>query len=561
MTFKRLSPSFSAAAQLTEVDVASAAQAGFRTIIDNRPDDEEAGQPRAADMEAIAKRHGVAFVHIPVTSGAISEADVAKMTAALAHSPGPALGYCRSGARAAMMWALTQVGEASTDSLLKAAAEAGYDLSSIKSRLVARPAAPAGAAHRGPAAYDVVIVGGGSAGVATAASLLRRNTRLSIAIIEPAKEHFYQPGWTMVGAGVFTAEQTRRSMGSVLSDHVTWIRQAATGFSPETNEVVLADGAAVSYRVLVAAPGLKLDWDAIPGLGEALGQNGVTSNYRYDLAPYTYQVVQGLKRGRALFTQPPMPIKCAGAPQKAMYLSCDRWLDAGALPNIEVEFHNAGAVLFGVAAYVPALMAYVKRYDIQLRPESKLLAVDGAAKVATFESKVDGEARRVERSFDMLHAVPPQIAPDFVRSSPIAGPTGFIDVDQATLRHARFPNIYGLGDACSTPNAKTMAAARKQAPIVAVNVLASLAGREPVAIYDGYGSCPLTVERGKIVLAEFGYGGKIIPTFPTWLFDGTKPSRAAWFLKERLLPSIYWEGMLKGREWLAHPQLADGRAA
>ena len=72
--------------------------------------------------------------------------------------------------------------------------------------------------------------------------------------------------------------------------------------------------------------------------------------------------------------------------------------------------------------------------------------------------------------------------------------------------------------------------------------------------YDGYGSCPLTVERGKIVLAEFGYGGKLLPTFPTWLLDGTRPTRAAWLLTNRLLPSIYWRGMLKGREWLAQPR-------
>ncbi len=561
MTFKRLSASYSAAPQLTEADVALAAQAGFRTIVDNRPDSEEAGQPSAADVETIAKRHGMAFAHVPVSSDAIGVADIEKMATILTQSPGPVLGYCRSGTRAAMMWALTQAGQASSESLLKAGADAGYDLSSIKSRLVDKPATLNRTASRGAKTYDVVIVGGGSAGIATASSLLKRNAQLSVAIVEPATEHFYQPGWTMVGAGVFTPEQTRHTMQSAMPDHVSWIRQAATGFSPETNEVILADSSAVTYRVLIAAPGLKLDWGAIPGLSAALGENGVTSNYRFDLAPYTCRLVQGLQRGRALFTQPPMPIKCAGAPQKAMYLSCDGWMDAGVLSNIEVEFHNAGEVLFGVAAYVPALMEYVKRYGIQLKPESNLVGVDGAAKVATFEDKFDGQTTRSECGFDMLHAVPPQVAPDFVRSSQIAGPAGFIDVDQSTLRHARFPNIYALGDACSAPNAKTMAAARKQAPIVAVNVLATLAGREPTAIYDGYGSCPLTVERGKIVLAEFGYGGKVIPTFPSWLIDGTKPTRAAWFLKVRMLPSIYWDGMLKGREWLAQPHNADGHAA
>jgi sulfide:quinone oxidoreductase len=319
--------------------------------------------------------------------------------------------------------------------------------------------------------------------------------------------------------------------------------------------VVLEDGTALRYRVLVAAPGLKLDWDAIPGLSEALGKNGVTSNYRYETAPYTRDTVRALKRGRALFTQPPMPIKCAGAPQKAMYLSCDLWRRTEVLGDIEVEFHNAGAVLFGVAAYVPALMAYIERYGIDLKFESRLVAVDGRARVATLQRKrSDGTSEQTEREFDILHAVPPQIAPDFVARSPLANETGYIAVDPSTLRHVRYPNVFALGDACSAPNSKTMAAARKQAPIVAVNVLATLEGHEPIAHYDGYGSCPLTVERGKIVLAEFGYGGKLLPTFPTWLLDGTRPTRAAWLLKNRLLPSIYWRGMLKGREWLAQPR-------
>jgi len=409
--------------------------------------------------------------------------------------------------------------------------------------------------------YDVVIVGGGAAGIATASSLLKRNARLSIALIEPANEHFYQPGWTMVGAGVFTPEQTRHTMQSVMPDQVKWIRQAAAGFAPSDSQVILADGSAVTYRVLVAAPGLKLDWEAIPGLAEALGTNGVTSNYRYDLAPYTYQLVEGLRGGRALFTQPPMPIKCAGAPQKAMYLSCDIWSQNAQLKNVDVEFHNAGAVLFGVATYVPALMAYVERYGIDLQLGSTLVAVDGPARSVTFEQKdADGEATRVERGFNMLHAVPPQVAPDFVRLSPLAAPSGFVDVDQATLRHTKFENVFSLGDACSAPNAKTAAAVRKQAPVVALNVLAALEGRPPVADYDGYGSCPLTVERGKIVLAEFGYGGKLLPSFPSWLINGTKPSRAAWLLKEMLLPPIYWSAMLKGHEWMAAPHLIDQHA-
>ncbi|SMQ73358.1 sulfide:quinone oxidoreductase [Altererythrobacter xiamenensis] len=397
--------------------------------------------------------------------------------------------------------------------------------------------------------HTVVIIGGGAAGIATAASMLKRRPGLDIAIVEPSDTHSYQPGWTMVGAGVFEPEVTQRPMASVMPKGVNWIKAAAASFQPEDNQVTLEDGSRLRYDLLIVAPGIRLAWEKIEGLEKTLGKNGVTSNYRYDLAPYTWELVQNLKSGRAIFTQPPMPIKCAGAPQKSMYLSCDHWLRSGVLDDIEVEFRNAGGVLFGVQDYVPALMEYVEKYHIGLQLGSNLVAVDGPAGVATFASE-DGE---VNHEFDMLHVVPPQVAPQFLADSPLAATSGFTDVDQHTLQHVRYPNVFGLGDAGSMPNAKTAAAARKQAPVVAVNALRALDGKGPTAGYDGYGSCPLTVERGKIVLAEFGYGGKLTPSFPTWLIDGTKPTRLSWMLKADILPWIYWNGMLKGREWLAGP--------
>jgi sulfide:quinone oxidoreductase len=251
-----------------------------------------------------------------------------------------------------------------------------------------------------------------------------------------------------------------------------------------------------------------------------------------------------------------MPIKCAGAPQKALYLSADHWYRSGRLKNIEIDFFNAGAVLFGVKEYVPALMQYIEKYKAQLHFQHRLTRVDGPAKTAWFtKTSADGTTETVETEFDMIHVVPPQVAPDFVRVSPLADAAGWVDVDQATLRHKTLPNIYSLGDVCNAPNAKTAAAARKQAPVVAHNLLKDLGAiKDADVAYDGYGSCPLTVERGKIVLAEFGYGGKLLPSFPSWLIDGTKPNHLAWLLKEQILPPIYWKAMLRGREWMAKPQ-------
>ncbi|MCF5455312.1 pyridine nucleotide-disulfide oxidoreductase [Pseudomonas syringae] len=376
----------------------------------------------------------------------------------------------------------------------------------------------------------------------------------------PADTHYYQPGWTMVGAGIFTPQSTARSMASLIPKGVQWIKAAVSTFEPQHNTLTLADGRVLGYQQLVVCPGLKLDWSAIDGLVDTLGANGVTSNYRYDLAPYTWKLVQNLQQGRALFTQPPMPIKCAGAPQKAMYLSCDHWLKSGRLAQINTQFYNAGGVLFGVADYVPALMKYVERYAIDLKFSHRLVAVDGPGKRATFiRTQADGSSETVEQSFEMLHVVPPQIAPDFIRSSPLADAAGWVDVDPATLKHRQFANVHGLGDATNTSNAKTAAAARKQAPVVANNVLVALGRRDGAAVYDGYGSCPLTVEKSRIVLAEFNYGGKVAPSFPRWLLEGRQPTRLAWWLKARVLPALYWHGMLKGHEWLAKPQKADTR--
>jgi sulfide:quinone oxidoreductase len=399
--------------------------------------------------------------------------------------------------------------------------------------------------------FDVVVIGGGAAGIGVTASLLRRRPSLRIAVIEPNDKHYYQPAWTLVGGGAFDVTKTVQPMSQVMPRGAQWIQAAAAGVDPESNIVRLADGRSISYTQLIVCAGLRLAWEKIEGLEETLGKNGVTSNYRYELAPYTWSLVRSLKSGTALFTQPPMPIKCAGAPQKAMYLSCDHWLRNKSLANIDVEFNSAAAVLFGVAAFVPSLMEYVKRYKADLVLNSTLVKVDGEHQIAYFDIKdADGKVRRVEKPFDLLHVAPPQVAPDFLRHSPLADGAGWCEVNQKTLQHPRYPNVFSLGDVCSSPNAKTAAAVRKQIVVVAENLLAAKEGRELALRYDGYGSCPLTVEKGKVILAEFGFGGKLLPTFR---LDPTVPRSLAWLLKARFLPWFYWHGFLKGHEWLARP--------
>lgn len=555
MEIRKLSEQVSVTPQLAASDLAQVAAQGYRSIICNRPDGEGVDQPLYAEIAAAAQAQNLQTRYLPVVSGKVDDATAQRFGELLQELPAPVLAYCRSGMRSATLWALSQAGTLSLPQILERARGAQYDLSAVTRRIANRGRTPL---DRADASHQVVVIGGGAAGIAVASSLLAREADLDIAIVDPADVHYYQPGWTLVGAGVFAPEKTARTMGSLIPPGVHWIKAAAAAFEPEQRALILDGCRVVHYEQLVVCPGLKLNWSGIEGLDETLGRNGVTSNYRYDLAPYTWQLVQKLQQGRALFTQPPLPIKCAGAPQKAMYLSCDHWRRNGRLDRIQTGFYNAGGVLFGVPEYVPALMQYVERYGIGLNFGHNLVKVDGANRRAWFARTLpDGGRETVEREFDLLHVVPPQIAPDFIRVSPLADAAGWIDVDPASLRHRKYANIHGLGDATNTSNAKTAAAARKQAPVVAHNVLEALGRRVGLAQYDGYGSCPLTVERGKIVLAEFLYGGKLAPSFPSWLLDGRKPTRAAWFLKERILPPLYWQGMLKGREWLAQPELKD----
>ncbi|AEI94087.1 bifunctional protein tyrosine phosphatase family protein/NAD(P)/FAD-dependent oxidoreductase [Roseobacter litoralis] len=552
MDLRKITEKVTVSPQIMVDDMVAIRDAGFRAIICNRPDGEGADQPSFEEIETAAKAVGIEARYVPVQSGMVKDEDVDAFGTALDEVQRPVLAYCRTGTRSATLWSFHESIKRPMPDILAATKAAGYDMNGVARRIANGGKTPT---DTGDAHFDVVIVGAGAGGISVAASLKARKSGLNIAVIDPADIHYYQPGWTMVGGGIFDAQSTAKTMGSLIPKDVHWIKSAVAAFEPGNNAVILDGCRVVKYDRLVVCPGLKLDWAAVEGLEETLGRNGVTSNYRYDLAPYTWNLVQSLKGGRALFTQPPMPIKCAGAPQKAMYLSGDAWHRNGALKGIDIQFMNAGGVLFGVKDYVPALMEYVDKYDATLNFFHNLISVDGPAKKATFRvAKPDTAPSEVTVEFDMMHVCPPQTAPDFIRVSPLADAGGWVDVDQATLRHTEYDNIWSLGDAMNAPNAKTAAAARKQAPTVADNIIADIAGRSPTSAYDGYGSCPLTVERGKIVLAEFGYGGVLKPSFPPFLLDGTKPSRAAWFLKETLLPPIYWKAMLTGKEWMAKPE-------
>ncbi|MBV7256604.1 TIGR01244 family phosphatase [Pacificimonas sp. WHA3] len=548
MEIRKLDENVSVSSMPGIADIAAAAAAGYRSLVMNRPDREEPGQLPVLALRSAAASANLAFVSVPVSSvTAIHDTDVDHFVRAVAELPKPVLAFCRSGTRSATLWALDQMRrrpreEVASDLL---AARAGSDALLKKLESWERRRQPPALAHQ------IVIIGGGAAGIAAAASLKRRGKKLDIAIVEPKRVHHYQPGWTLVGAGLYPRAGTERPLGPLLPHGAALVEGEAVRFDPEHSQLMLKDGRLVSYATLILAMGIELDWTAIPGLAETLGENGVTSNYTFETAPYTWELAERLKGGRAVFTQPPMPIKCAGAPQKTMYLACDHWRAKDRLNDIDVEFHTPGAAMFGVKDFIPELNRYVDHYGIEPHFGSRLIAVDGPTRQATFAiTQTDGRTRQETRHFDMLHAVPPQRAPRALRESKLSDAEGWAEVDPETLQHVDFPNVFALGDCCSAPNAKTAAAVRSQAPVVAENLVQYLNGAPLTRAYDGYGSCPLTVARGKALLAEFGYKGKLLPSVPRLLNNPVRATRLGWLIKRYIIPNFYWAGMLKGREWL-----------
>ncbi|WP_028403243.1 FAD/NAD(P)-binding oxidoreductase [Ectobacillus panaciterrae] len=391
--------------------------------------------------------------------------------------------------------------------------------------------------------YKILIVGGGSAGITVAARLLRESRHLSgnIAIIDPATKHYYQPLWTLVGAGEADKTVTQREEASVIPRGAVWVQDAVTTFQPDENAVVTASGKKLHYEYLVVAAGIQIDWHKIKGLKESIGKNGVCSNYSYDYVDSTWEAIRNFRGGTAIFTNPNTPVKCGGAPQKIMYLAEDYFRKSGVRSKSSVIFVSGSPAIFNVKKYEQALNKIIERKEIETWFMHHLIEIDGEKKRATFENLNTKE--RVNMQYDMIHVVPPMSAPDFIKNSPLAASNGWLNVDKYTLQHQCFANVFGIGDCTNLPTSKTGAAIRKQAPVLVQNLLHQMRAKPMVHKYDGYTSCPLVTGYGRLILAEFNYDLQPQETFP---INQSRERFSMYVLKKNFLPVMYWKGMLKG---------------
>jgi sulfide:quinone oxidoreductase len=408
--------------------------------------------------------------------------------------------------------------------------------------------------------HQIIIVGGGTAGIMVASQLKRANSALDIGLIEPADTHYYQPAWTLVGANTYKFEDTARPMKDLIPKGVNWIKEYAATFDPSQNVVTTTEGNSYTYEYLVVCPGLKIDPTMVEGLPEALGKGVVCSNYTNP--NHTWEVIKNFKGGTALFTLPTTPIKCGGAPQKIMYLAEEAFIKNGVRKNTQVIYALPKDVIFAVKEIAKTLMEVVDRKDINLRFGHELVKVDGENQIAWYKMAgnpgeynhkdikvtMDGELTGIH--YDMMHLAPPQRSPDFIKNSPLSTEEGWLSVDPKTMQHTKYQNIFGLGDVAQLPTSKTGAAVRKQVPIVVSNVQRMIKEKQITnKEYNGYTSCPLVTGYGKMVLAEFDYEKNFQPDpklKQMLLFDSSKEHWRLWVLKKYILPYLYWNKMMKG---------------
>ncbi|MGE0464186.1 MAG: FAD/NAD(P)-binding oxidoreductase [Vicinamibacterales bacterium] len=392
--------------------------------------------------------------------------------------------------------------------------------------------------------YEILILGGGTAGLTVAAHLANRIGGQHIAIVEPSTRHYYQPLWTLVGGGLTTREESERDEASLIPGGVTWIQDSATSVDPEARRVGTAGSGEISYEYLVVATGVVLQWTKIPGLAESVGKpgTGVVSNYSYDTVASTWEAIRTFRGGTALFTEPITPVKCGGAPQKIMYLAEEAFRTSGVRDKSRLVFMNAKGVLFTAPYYVPALQKVVTSRGMEVQLGEELVGLRPDAREAVFRN-VKAGTEQVMR-YDMIHVTPPMAPPDFLRTGPLANADGWVEVDKSSLQHVRHAQVFSLGDCSNLPTSKTGAAIRKQAPVLVDNLLALRAGQPMTASYDGYTSCPVVTGRGKLIMAEFNYAKEPIETFPA---DQREERFSMYALKAYMLPRLYWHGMLKGR--------------
>ncbi len=395
----------------------------------------------------------------------------------------------------------------------------------------------------------VLIAGAGAAGLTIASQVRRRLPNASITIFDARKQHYFQPGYTLVGAGWWDPSQVIDTTREYIPRDVNWVEQNIAEFDPDAKMVVTSTGVKHAYDWLFVTTGLSLDYTAIEGMHPSLiGQQGIASIYAGpEAAAVSARAIDRFieSGGVGLFGRPATEMKCAGAPLKMTFITDDKARRAGRRSSIKLHYMAHNQALFAINPVNDKVKQLFEQRDITPFYGHVLTAIDPGSRRATFRTP----SGMVTRDYDLIHVIPPMRAPLAVRNSPLAwrqGPMaadGWIEVDPATMRSKRYPNVFAVGDVAGVPRGKTAASVKWQAPVAVDHMVAAVQGKTSPRIYNGYTSCPMVTKLGAAMLIEFDYEGKLVQSFP--FIDPLKELWVSWMIEEKALRGTY-RAMLRG---------------
>jgi sulfide:quinone oxidoreductase len=378
----------------------------------------------------------------------------------------------------------------------------------------------------------ILIVGGGSAGIMTAARL--RNAlsmdEAEITIVDRSDKHYYQPGYTLIPFGLEEVENLIKPMKDVIPAGCDFIQDEVVSFNFDNNYVETKGGERLEYDYLVLATGAKLVMEEIEGLAENLYKNGIHTFYTLEGAVKLKEALEEFEGGDFVTVQAPIPFKCPGAPIKFTLLADDYFRRKGIRNNVNITITSALPAIFSREPYASKLDAMFRDRNINTKSGFTPSEIDPEEKVVR---SWEGD----ELHYDLLVVVPPNEGESIYEGTGIADATNFVMADKHKLQLEKYPNVFVLGDCANYPTSKTASGARKQAEILVKNLLAVMKGEEPKARYTGHIICPIITRFGKAMFAEFDYEKSISPAQEMW---------SNWVIKVYMLRPMYWSLMLRG---------------
>jgi sulfide:quinone oxidoreductase len=391
----------------------------------------------------------------------------------------------------------------------------------------------------------IVILGGGTGGTMTANRLRRRfdQDEAEIHVVDRDDRHVYQPGLLFVPFGLAQIGEVVRPRRRQLRSGIVFHEHEVDSVVLDRDEVVLDDGTALPYDVLVVASGVRLQPEETEGLTGPGWNERVFTFYSPEGADALRGALERFAGGRLVVNLVDMPIKCPVAPLEFAFLADWYLRERGVRDKVELVYSTPLDGAFTKPIASQHLAGLLAEKEVELVTEFNAGEVDGiGGKLASYDGR--------ELDFDLLVTIPLHSGAAYLERSPGLGDAlGFVPTDKRTLQTPVKPNVFALGDATDLPTSKAGSVTHFEAEVLAENIVRYLADQELDTGYDGHANCFIETGFQKALLIDFNYEIEPLPGhFPTAFGLPLLRESRLNHLGKLLFQWVYWHALLPGRD-------------